>query len=147
MERWLSFFVEYNFPVEHKSGRLNVVADALSRRPDLEPAAPLDTGPTTATVLTSSVPLSTLLEDIRKEYDPEMVRLMHHLLQPFGKSIKQLSLVIDPLRIDIQFATAYPNIQLLPATLLVPSYELMMICDCVSCMNTTTHLSHREPRI
>ncbi|KAG3207761.1 hypothetical protein PC129_g21207 [Phytophthora cactorum] len=34
MVRWLSFFAEYDFRVEYKSGRLNVVADALSRRPD-----------------------------------------------------------------------------------------------------------------
>ncbi|GMF56582.1 unnamed protein product [Phytophthora fragariaefolia] len=36
MARWLSFFAEYNFRVEYKSGRLNVLADALSRRPDYE---------------------------------------------------------------------------------------------------------------
>ena len=39
MARWLSFFAEYNFSVEYKPGRLNVVADALSRRTDFEPAA------------------------------------------------------------------------------------------------------------
>ncbi|KAG3049466.1 hypothetical protein PC122_g23554 [Phytophthora cactorum] len=36
MARWLSFFAEYNFEVKYKLGRLNVVADALSRRPDYE---------------------------------------------------------------------------------------------------------------
>ena len=76
MARWLSFFAEYNFSMEHKPGRLNVVADALSRRPYFEPAAQPDAGPTTVAVLTSSVPSSTLFEDIRKAYDPAMVRLM-----------------------------------------------------------------------
>ncbi|KAG2862418.1 hypothetical protein PC113_g6312 [Phytophthora cactorum] len=36
LARWLSFFAEYNFEVKYKLGRLNVVADALSRRPDYE---------------------------------------------------------------------------------------------------------------
>ena len=52
MARWLSFFAEYNFPVECNPGRLNVVATALSRRPDSEPAAPPDNDPTTVAVLT-----------------------------------------------------------------------------------------------
>ena len=91
MTRWLSFFAECNFSVEYKPGRLNVVADALSRRPDFEPAAPPDTGPTGVAVLTLSVPSSTLSEDIRKAYDPGIVRLMHHLSHPCGKNVKQLS--------------------------------------------------------
>ncbi|POM61066.1 hypothetical protein PHPALM_29977 [Phytophthora palmivora] len=36
MARWLSFFTEYNFRVEYKPVKLNVFADALSRRPDYE---------------------------------------------------------------------------------------------------------------
>ncbi|POM71490.1 Reverse transcriptase [Phytophthora palmivora] len=36
MARWQSFFAEYNFRVEYKPGKLNVLADALSRRPDYE---------------------------------------------------------------------------------------------------------------
>ena len=74
---WLSFFAEYNFFVDYKPGRLNVIADALSRRLDFEPVTPPDTDPTTVAVMTSSVPSSTLLVDTRKGYDLRMVRLMH----------------------------------------------------------------------
>ena len=56
MARWLSFFAEYNFSVDYKPGRLNVVADPLSRRLDFEPDVPPDTGRTTVAVLTLSVP-------------------------------------------------------------------------------------------
>ncbi|KAF1321848.1 Pol protein, partial [Globisporangium splendens] len=36
MARWLAFFSEFNFRVEYKPGKENVLADALSRRPDYE---------------------------------------------------------------------------------------------------------------
>ena len=34
--RWLSFFAEYNFEVNYKPGKQNVLVDSLSRRPDYE---------------------------------------------------------------------------------------------------------------
>ena len=36
MARWKKFFSEFNFKVEYKPGKSNVLADALSRRPDFE---------------------------------------------------------------------------------------------------------------
>ncbi|KAE9178187.1 hypothetical protein PF005_g24183 [Phytophthora fragariae] len=37
MARWLSLFAEYNFVVHYKPGKNNILADALSRRPDYDP--------------------------------------------------------------------------------------------------------------
>ncbi|KAE8881862.1 hypothetical protein PF005_g9126 [Phytophthora fragariae] len=37
MARWLSFFAEYNFVVLFKPGKNNILADALSWRPDYDP--------------------------------------------------------------------------------------------------------------
>jgi hypothetical protein len=37
MAQWLSFFAEYNFVVHYKPGKNNILADALSRRPDYDP--------------------------------------------------------------------------------------------------------------
>ncbi|KAG2980721.1 hypothetical protein PC118_g11019 [Phytophthora cactorum] len=37
MASWLSFFSEYNFVVHYKPSKNNILADALSRRPDYDP--------------------------------------------------------------------------------------------------------------
>ena len=81
MARLLSFFAESIFAVEYNQGRLNFVDDALSRRLYFEPATQPDTGMTNDAVLTSSVPLETLLEAIRKAYYLEIVSMMNRLLQ------------------------------------------------------------------
>jgi hypothetical protein len=92
MVRWLSFFAEYNFSVEYKSGRLNVVADALSRRPDYEPTAPAQVSVSAAAALTASVPSSTLLDGVRAAYahDKDVVCLMGYLSEPSPQALKSL---------------------------------------------------------
>ncbi|GMF62188.1 unnamed protein product [Phytophthora fragariaefolia] len=65
MARWFSFFAEYNFQVEYKPGRLNVVADALSSRPDY---AVHKTDANAIGVVRTSTPSSSLLDDVRSAY-------------------------------------------------------------------------------
>ena len=67
MARWLNFFAKYNFSVEFRPGRLNVVADALSRRPDFNSAAQSNSGvDTTVATLFTSVTSSILLDYIKR---------------------------------------------------------------------------------
>ena len=125
--------------MEYKPGRLNAVAGALSRRPDFEPAAQPDTGPTTVAVLTLSVPSSTLFEDIRKAYDPAM-RLMDHLSQPSLQSLKRLPpvyrsftdryTVLNGLLKYSAVADDMPRV-------VVPEHSNLRLA---SCMSTTMHL-------
>ncbi|KAG2791210.1 hypothetical protein PC113_g24195 [Phytophthora cactorum] len=65
MARGLSFFAEYDFRVEYKPGRLNVVADALSRRPDY---AVKTADANRIGVERVSAPSSSLIDDVKAAY-------------------------------------------------------------------------------
>ena len=132
----------YNFSVEYKPGRLNVVADALSRRPDFESAAQYNSGvDTTVATLVTSVPSSTLLDDIKKAYaeDEAILRLMDHLVTPSRKSIKDLLALYRSSADRYTTRNGCCIIQPLLATHLVSSSPLIMICACASCMSAMMH--------
>ncbi|GMF22532.1 unnamed protein product [Phytophthora fragariaefolia] len=85
MARWLSFFAEYNFQVEYKPGRLNVVADALSRRPDY---AVHKADANAIGVVRTFTPSSSLLYGVRSAYanDAEAKQLLNYFAAPSDKS-------------------------------------------------------------
>ncbi|GMF45349.1 unnamed protein product [Phytophthora fragariaefolia] len=90
MARWLSFFAEYNFQVEYKPGRWNVVTDALSRRPDY---AVHKTDANAIGVVRTSTPSSSLLDDVRSAYanDADAKQLLDYFAAPSDKSRQKLA--------------------------------------------------------
>ncbi|KAE9083768.1 hypothetical protein PF007_g21775 [Phytophthora fragariae] len=90
MARWLSFFAEYNFQVEYKPGRLNVVANALSRRPDY---AVHKAEANAIGVARTSTPTSSLLDDVRSAYsnDADAKQLLDYFAVPSDKSRQKLA--------------------------------------------------------
>ncbi|GMF28086.1 unnamed protein product [Phytophthora fragariaefolia] len=90
MARWISFFAEYNFPVEYNPGRSNVVADALSRRPDY---AVHKADANVIGVVRTSTPSSSLLDDVRFTYanDADAKQLLDYFAAPSDKSSQKLA--------------------------------------------------------
>jgi hypothetical protein len=103
MARWLSFFAEYNFVVHYKPGKSNILADALSRRPDYDSQASPESlssseevcracessGDEVNAVVTAQ---SSLPEEIRKAYqkDSDCKQLIAYLSDPTDKAFKSL---------------------------------------------------------
>ncbi|KAG2773637.1 hypothetical protein PC113_g25170 [Phytophthora cactorum] len=87
MERWLSFFAEYDFRVEYKPGRLNVVADALSRRPDY---AVKNADANRIGVGSVSAPSSSLIDDVKAAYasDADAKQLLSYASAPFDEACR-----------------------------------------------------------
>ncbi|KAH7482210.1 Transposon Tf2-8 polyprotein [Phytophthora ramorum] len=90
MARWLSFFAEYNFQVEYKPGRLNVVADALSRRPDY---AVQEADANAVGVVRTTTPSSSLLDEVKAAYahDADAKQLLEYFSTPSDKSRQKLA--------------------------------------------------------
>ncbi|GMF62194.1 unnamed protein product [Phytophthora fragariaefolia] len=90
MARWLSFFAEYNFQVEYKPGSLNVVADALSRRPDY---AAHKANYDAIGVVRTSTPSSSSLDDVKSAYanDADAKQLLNYFATPSDKSRQKLA--------------------------------------------------------
>ncbi|KAG2885990.1 hypothetical protein PC117_g25466 [Phytophthora cactorum] len=89
MARWLPFFAEYDFRVEYKPGRLNVVADALSRRPDY---AVKTADANRIGVESVSAPSSSLIDDVKAAYasDADAKQLLSYTSAPSDEARRKL---------------------------------------------------------
>ena len=107
MARWLSFFAEYNFVVHYKPGKNNILADALSRRPDYDPRRDLghqtsdddDEEDNCATCVDGNInamisyPVGSLRDQIIAAYsnDPFYAQIIAYLREPSPASAQKLT--------------------------------------------------------
>ncbi|KAG2862723.1 hypothetical protein PC114_g28187 [Phytophthora cactorum] len=90
MARWLSFVAEHDFRVEYKPRRLNVVADALSRRPD---SAVKTANANRIGVERVSAPSSSLIDDVKVAYasDADAKQLLSYISAPSDEARRKLA--------------------------------------------------------
>ncbi|KAG3130141.1 hypothetical protein PC128_g26770 [Phytophthora cactorum] len=90
MARWLSFFAEYDFRVEYKPGRLNVVADPLSRRTDY---AVKTADANRIDIESVSAPSSSLINDVKAAYasDADAKQLLSYASSPSDEARRKLA--------------------------------------------------------
>ncbi|KAG2831131.1 hypothetical protein PC112_g7399 [Phytophthora cactorum] len=88
--RWLALFAEYDFRVEYKLGRLNVVADALSRQPDYA-VKTADANP--IGVERVSAPSLSLIDDVKAAYasDADAKQLLSYASAPSDEARRKLA--------------------------------------------------------
>lgn len=102
MARWISFFAEYNFVVHYKPGRTNILADALSRRPDYDTRSSEDASTAACRSCSSNQETvsavavrasSSVQEDIKRAYkdDEGCSEMLRYLDDPSDEKLQKLS--------------------------------------------------------
>ena len=82
--RWMEFMQEFDYSIIPKKGKDNVVADALSRRPDHQLSETQSQGESLSNLIESTPVETNLVERIKEAYknDPRCVELLKELPDP-----------------------------------------------------------------